>query len=73
MSLKEINDHYCYSIVYDGEIIARTFARYKEFIAERFPCYIEYNKGANAYYLKRYHQYGQDDTLYDYALIVSPI
>ena len=27
MSLKEINEHYQYSSLYDGEIIPRTFAR----------------------------------------------
>lgn len=68
MSLKEINDHYQYSSIYDGEIIPRTFARYKDFIAETFPCYIEYNQSTNEYYLKRYHQYGQDDSLYNYLL-----
>lgn len=44
MSLKEINEHYQYSSLYDGEIIPRTFARYKDYIAETFPCYIEYNQ-----------------------------
>ena len=68
MSLKEINEHYQYSSLYDGEIIPRTFARYKDYIAETFPCYIEYNQSTNEYYLKRYHQYGQDDRLYNYLL-----
>lgn len=68
MSLKEINDHYQYSSVYDGEIIPRTFARYKDYIAETFPCYIDYNQSTNQYFLKRYHQYGQDDKLYNYLL-----
>lgn len=68
MSLKEINDHYQYSSIYDGEIIPRTFARYKDYIAETFPCYIEYNQSTNEYSLKRYHQYGQDDRLYNYLL-----
>ena len=36
MSLKEINNHYQYSSIYDGEIIPRTFARYKDYIAETF-------------------------------------
>ena len=66
MSLKEINEHYQYSSLYDGEIIPRTFARYKDYIAETFPCYIEYNNATNEYSLKRYHQYGQDDSLYNY-------
>lgn len=68
MSLKEINEHYQYSSLYDGEIIPRTFARYKDYIAETFPCYIEYNQSTNEYFLKRYHLYGQDDTLYNYLL-----
>ena len=68
MSLKEINEHYQYSSLYDGEIIPRTFARYKDYIAETFPCYINYNKSTNQYFLKRYHQYGQDESLYNYLL-----
>lgn len=68
MNLKEINDHYRYSSLYDGEIIPRTFARYKEYIAETFPCYIEYNASTKEYYLKRYHMYGEDDSLYHYLL-----
>ena len=68
MSLKEINDHYQYSSLYDGEIIPRTFARYKDYIAETFPCYIDYNQSTNQYFLKRYHQYGQEDSLYNYLL-----
>ena len=68
MSLKEINEHYQYSSLYDGEIIPRTFARYKDYIAETFPCYIDYNQSTNQYFLKRYHQYGQEDSLYNYLL-----
>ena len=55
MSLKEINEHYQYSSLYDGEIIPRTFARYKDYKAETFPCYIEYNSATNEFSLKRYH------------------
>ena len=68
MSLNEINNHYQYSSIYDGEIIPRTFARYKDYIAETFPCYIDYNQSTNQYFLKRYHQYGQDESLYNYLL-----
>lgn len=68
MSLKEINDHYQYSSLYNGEIIPHTFARYKDYIADTFPCYIDYNQSTNQYFLKRYHQYGQDDSLYNYLL-----
>lgn len=47
MSLKEINEQYQYSSLYDGEIISRTFARHKDYISETFPCYIEYNSATN--------------------------
>ena len=36
MSLKEINEHYQYSSLYDGEIIPRTFARYKDTLQKHF-------------------------------------
>ena len=70
MSLREINEHYSYSSLYDGEPLqARTFARYKEFILDNFPCYIEYNQHTNEYYLvKDPELYGKDDSLYKYLL-----
>lgn len=68
MSLKEINERYAYSSIYDGEIIPRTFARYKEFIEENFPCQIEYNAKTRRYCLKRDHMYGEDEGLYNYLL-----
>ena len=68
MSLTEINEHYSYSSIYDGEIIPRTFARYKEFIEQNFPCSIEYNVKTREYYLKRDHLYGENDALYNYLL-----
>lgn len=68
MSLKEINEHYAYSSIYDGEIIPRTFTRYKEFIEENFPCQIEYNAKTRKYCLKRDHMYGEDAGLYNYLL-----
>ncbi len=44
LTLKEINDYYQYSSLYEGEDIQpRTFLRYKDFIDETFPCYIEFN------------------------------
>ena len=33
MSLKEINHHWEYSSLYDGEIIPKTFGRYKEYVS----------------------------------------
>lgn len=68
MSLKEINEHFCYSSVYDGEMQPRTFSRYKEFIAEHFPCSIEYNVRTREYYLKRSKMFGDDESLYKYLL-----
>lgn len=68
MTLKEINEHYSYSSIYDGEIIPRTFARYKDYIAETFPCSIAYNPATREYYLKRERTFGDDDSLYKYLL-----
>ena len=62
LSLKEINDHFSYSSLYDGEIPPRTFARYKEFILENFPCEIEYDARLGKYSLIRE---GDEDSLYD--------
>ena len=70
MTLKEINDCYEYSSLYEGdEIQPRTFARYKDFIAETFPCYIDFNQRTGKYELHRHQAlYGEDDSLYDYLL-----
>lgn len=70
LTLKEINDYYRYSSLYDGdEILPRTFLRYKDFIDETFPCYIEFNQRAGKYELHRHKAlYGEDDSLYDYLL-----
>lgn len=68
MSLKEINEHYAYSSIYDGEIIPRTFARYKDFILENFPCHIEYNASTKEYYLERSRMFRDDESLYNYLL-----
>lgn len=54
LTLKEINDCYQYSSLYEGdEILPRTFTRYKDYIAETFPCYIEYNQRTGKYELHR--------------------
>lgn len=70
LTLKEINDCYEYSSLYEGdEIQPRTFARYKEFIAETFPCYIDFNQRTGKYELHRHQAlYGEDDSLYEYLL-----
>ena len=70
MTLKEINDCYQYSSLYEGdEFQPRTFLRYKDFIEETFPCYIEFNQRTSKYELHRHRAlYGEDDSLYDYLL-----
>ena len=67
LTLKEINDCYEYSSLYEGdEILPRTFARYKDFISETFPCYIDFNQRTGKYELHRHKAlYGEDDSLYD--------
>lgn len=70
LTLKEINDYYRYSSLYEGdEILPRTFLRYKDYIDETFPCYIEFNSRTGKYELHRHSAlYGEDDSLYDYLL-----
>ena len=70
MTLKEINNCYQYSSLYDGdELQPRTFLRYKDFIEETFPCYVEFNPRTGKYELHRHKAlYGEDDSLYDYLL-----
>lgn len=70
LSLKEINDYYQYSSIYEGDdFLPRTFLRYKDFIGENFPCYIEFNQRTGKYELYRHKAlYGEDDSLYDYLL-----
>ena len=70
LTLKEINDYYQYSsICEDDEILPRTFLRYKDYIEETFPCYIEFNARTGKYELHRHRSlYGEDDSLYDYLL-----
>ena len=70
LTLKEINDNYQYSsICEDDEILPRTFLRYKDYIEETFPCYIEFNARTGKYELHRHRSlYGEDDSLYDYLL-----
>ena len=70
LTLKEINDCYEYSSLYEGEeILPRTFLRYREYIEETFPCYIDFNQRTGKYELHRHQAlYGEDDSLYDYLL-----
>jgi hypothetical protein len=70
LTLKEINESYQYSSIYEGgDILPRTFLRYKDFIEENFPCYIEFNARTGKYELHRHKGlYGEDDSLFDYLL-----
>ena len=70
LTLKEINDYYQYSSICEGdEFLPRTFLRYKDYIEETFPCYIEFNARTGKYDLHRHRAiYGEDDSLYDYLL-----
>ena len=65
LSLEEINYHFSFSTLYDGEIPPRTFVRYKEFIYENFPCQVEYDRKLGKY---RLVQEGAEDSLYEYLL-----
>lgn len=65
MSLEEINEHYSYSSLYDGDLTPRTFARYKDFILETFPCEIQYDASLRKYKLI---QDDTDEPLYEYLL-----
>ena len=51
LSLKEINEHWRYSSLYDGEIIPKTFGRYKEYISNVFAIDIEYDLHTKRYYI----------------------
>ena len=70
MTLKEINDCYQYSSLYEGdEFLPRTFLRYREYIEETFPCYIDYNQRTGKYELRHHKSlYGENDSLFDYLL-----
>ena len=67
MSLKEINNHWEYSSLYDGEIIPKTFGRYKEYISDVFAIDIEYDIRAKKYYIANF-DYIKNNSLYKYLL-----
>ncbi len=67
MSLKEINCHWEYSSLYDGEIIPKTFGRYKEYISDVFAIDIEYDVRAKKYYIANF-DYIKNNSLYKYLL-----
>ena len=63
LTLKEINDYYQYSSLYEGdEFLPRTFLRYREYIEETFPCYIDFNQRTGKYeLLSAYHIEGMTE------------
>ena len=67
MSLKEINHHWEYSSLYDGEIIPKTFGRYKEYISSVFAIDIEYDMQVKKYYITNF-DYIKNNSLYKYLL-----
>lgn len=67
MSLKEINNHWEYSSFYDGEIIPKTFGRYKEYISNTFMIDIEYDIHSKKYYISN-PDYIKNNALYKYFL-----
>lgn len=67
LSLKEINEHWSYSSLYDGEIIPKTFSRYKEYISNAFAIDIEYNSQSRKYAIIN-PEFMKNNTLYKYLL-----
>lgn len=67
LSLKEINEHWEYSSLYDGEIIPKTFGRYKNYISNVFAIDIEYNKHTNSYYIANLNDI-RSNAIYKYLL-----
>lgn len=67
MSLKEINEHWAYSSLYDGEIIPKTFGRYKDYISNVFAIDIEYSAQTRSYYIANQEDI-KKNTIYKYLL-----
>lgn len=67
MSLREINEHWEYSSFYDGEIIPKTFGRYKDYVSAVFAIDIECDKRTNKYYIAN-PDYLKNNALYKYLL-----
>lgn len=51
LSLKEINEHFKSSSLYDADILPRSFARYKEFILMNWGIIIEYDYSEGKYFI----------------------
>ena len=67
MSLRDINERFERSSLYDGEILPRTFARYKEFILMSWGIIIEYDFSNGTYYIEN-EDYADTTELYKYLL-----
>ena len=67
LSLREINEHWSYSSLYDGEIIPKTFGRYKEYISSVFAIDIEYDARSRCYYIENIDDM-QSNAIYRYLL-----
>jgi len=67
LSLKEINSRFERSSLYDGEILPRSFARYKEFILMNWGIIIEYDFSSGQYYIDN-EDYADTTELYKYLL-----
>lgn len=67
MTLREINDHWRYSSLYDGELIAKTFGRYKKYVSETFAIDIECDKRLDEYFIAN-PDYIKNNALYRYLL-----
>ena len=67
LSLKEINEHWAYSSLYDGEIIPKTFGRYKDYISNVFVIDIEYDAHSRNYYIANVDDI-KNNAIYKYLL-----
>ena len=67
MSLREINGHWEYSSLYDGEILPKSFGRYREYVSAVFAIDIECDKRTNKYYIAN-PDYIENNALYKYLL-----
>lgn len=67
LSLREINERFERSSLFDSEILPRTFARYKEFILMNWGIIIEYDFSNGQYYIDN-EDYADTSELYKYLL-----
>lgn len=67
LSLKEINERFQRSSLYDADILPRSFARYKEFILMTWGIIIEYDYSAGKYFIDN-EDYSDTSELYKYLL-----